>query len=140
MKWRIYSTTVRWNCSRGRRTLLSLPRCDIDHPHNQYCTSAGKKWHIIQLPNILGGEVVTTTDEAFRVFLTRLTPSQTETEAAKSRRKSIEDCLTTNFEMMRFFRSGSFGSGTSVRGYSDVDYFASIPKKYLNPSSIDTFH
>lgn len=76
-----------------------------------------------------------TVDEGFRVFHSRLTPNSTETEAARSHRASIESCLKANFEITRFFRSGSFGNGTSIRGYSDVDYFASIPTKYLKQNS-----
>jgi hypothetical protein len=72
-----------------------------------------------------------TINEGFSDFLKKLTPSTTETTAAKSHRASIEKCLTTNFEMNRFFRTGSFGNGTSISGYSDVDYFASIPGKNL---------
>jgi len=68
-----------------------------------------------------------TVDEAFRTFHQRLTPSGTQTEAAKSHRASIEACLHSNFQITRFFQSGSFGNGTTVRGYSDVDRFASIP-------------
>ena len=33
--------------------------------------------------------------------------------------------------MTNFFRSGSFGYGTSVSAYSDVDYFAVIPSVNL---------
>jgi hypothetical protein len=33
------------------------------------------------------------------------------------------------------FRSGSFGHGTSISGFSDVDYFANIPSKNLLKSS-----
>lgn len=73
----------------------------------------------------------TTVGAGFAKFLTSLTPSTTETAAAASHRKSVEECLTPNFGMTTFFRSGSFGNGTSVRGFSDVDYFAVIPTKCL---------
>lgn len=63
------------------------------------------------------------------------TPTGGESEAAKSHRASIEACLKKNFEIIRFFRTGSFGNGTSIRGYSDVDYFASIPTKNLKQNS-----
>jgi hypothetical protein len=45
--------------------------------------------------------------------------------------------------MRRFFRSGSFGFGTSVSNYSDVDYFAVVPPDRLNSNSaitLQTFH
>lgn len=72
-----------------------------------------------------------TVDEGFRIFHGWLTPTVTETATAKNHRASIEGCLKSNFDISRFFRTGSFGNGTSIRGYSDVDYFASIPNKHL---------
>ena len=68
-----------------------------------------------------------TIDEGFRDLLTKLTPSSTESEVAKNHRASIKSCLETNYGMSNFFKTGSFGNGTSVSGYSDVDYFAVIP-------------
>jgi len=76
-----------------------------------------------------------TIDEGFKDFLSKLTPSTAETTAARKHRASIESCLKTNFKLTRFFRTGSFGNGTSIRGYSDVDYFASIPSTNLWKSS-----
>jgi len=76
-----------------------------------------------------------TVDEGFRTFLGRLTPSGGYSEAAKSHRASIEACLKDNFDLIRFFRTGSFGNGTSIQGYSDVDYFASIPGSKLYSKS-----
>lgn len=75
-----------------------------------------------------------TIESAFSKFLSNLTPSSTESQAAQSHRASIESCLRRNFTVERYFRTGSFGHGTSIRGYSDVDYFAvlssnSIPSK-----------
>ena len=40
--------------------------------------------------------------------------------------------------MTNFFRTGSFGNGTSISGYSDVDYFAVIPTKNLKENSTTT--
>jgi SMODS domain-containing protein len=79
-----------------------------------------------------------TLDEAFRTFHRWLTPTASETAAAKRHRASIEACLKANFEITRFFRTGSFGNGTSIRGYSDVDYFASIPNRHLTQNSDST--
>lgn len=76
-----------------------------------------------------------TIEEGFRDFLSKLTPSSTESDAAKKHRASIEACLEANFDLRRFFRTGSFGNGTSISGYSDVDYFASIPRKKLYRNS-----
>ena len=65
-----------------------------------------------------------TIHEGFRDFLTTLTPRSTESQAAKNHRASIEACLRNNFGLKRFVRIGSFGNGTSISGFSDVDYLA----------------
>ena len=82
--------------------------------------------------------MATTLSEGFNVFHGRLTPTTGESSAAASHRKSIKECLERNFSMRRFFRSGSFGNGTSIRGYSDVDYFAELPTSELTQSSTAT--
>jgi hypothetical protein len=74
--------------------------------------------------------VAKTVEAGFNEFLTKLTPTKGESEAAKGHRASVEACLDRNFGLYRFFRSGSFGNGTSISGYSDVDYFAWL--KYEN--------
>lgn len=76
-----------------------------------------------------------TIDEGFNTFLSWLTPTDTETQKAKTHRASIEACLKQKFGLVRFFRSGSFGNGTSISNYSDVDYFASIPRSNLKNDS-----
>ena len=76
-----------------------------------------------------------TVDEGFRDFLVKLTPSSGETAAAKSHRQSIERCIRAQLGLNRFWRTGSFGNGTSISGYSDVDYIASIPTEKLKRNS-----
>src|SRR6266550_4279179 len=76
-----------------------------------------------------------TIDEGFRDFLAKLTPSTTESQAAKNHRASIEASLTNNFGLKRFVRIGSFGNGTSISGYSDVDYLACLPTEQLTQVS-----
>src|SRR5437879_3757109 len=76
-----------------------------------------------------------TTDEAFDQLLSWLTPTTAESTSAASHRTNIEQCLKTHFGMTNFFRSGSFGYGTSVSGYSDVDYFAVFPTANLKQNS-----
>jgi hypothetical protein len=77
-----------------------------------------------------------TIDEGFRDFLTKLTPSAYESEAAKSHRYSIETRLKLDFgSVQRFTRIGSFGNGTSISGYSDVDYLACLPADKLSKDS-----
>lgn len=73
--------------------------------------------------------------QGFEEFHRRLTPSATESAAARDHRASIEACLKTNFGLRRFFRSGSFGNGTSIRNHSDVDYFASLSAEKMKNSS-----
>jgi len=77
-------------------------------------------------------------EDGFQKFLKRLTPLKTETEAAKRHRASIEKCLKNHFEMNSFFRTGSFGNGTSIRKYSDVDCFAVIPVEHLKQNPKNT--
>lgn len=76
-----------------------------------------------------------TIDEGFRDFLTQLTPTSSETEAAKTHRASIEGRLKRDFGLRRFVRIGSFGNGTSISGYSDVDYLASLARESLTSNS-----
>lgn len=78
--------------------------------------------------------------EGFKQFHRRLTPSATESADARDHRASIEACLKTNFGLRRFFRSGSFGNGTSIRNHSDVDYFASLPAENMKNSSSATLN
>ncbi|MHB1564300.1 MAG: SMODS domain-containing nucleotidyltransferase [Leptospirillum sp.] len=77
-----------------------------------------------------------TIDEGFRDFLKKLTPSSTESDGAKKHRGSIQACLSNSFRLNRFTRIGSFGNGTSISGYSDVDYLACLPNRVLTANSI----
>lgn len=79
-----------------------------------------------------------TVDEAFRIFLERLTPTALEARGAISHRASVDSCLRSAFGSVRLFRSGSFGHHTSVRGWSDTDYFAVLPERRLAPNSART--
>lgn len=76
-----------------------------------------------------------TIEEGFRDFLRKLTPTSSETNAAKQHRESIRQCIESNFGLSRFWRIGSFGNGTSISGHSDVDYMASIPYASLHDNS-----
>ena len=79
-----------------------------------------------------------TVDEGFREFHGTLTPTRGQSQSAKRHGASIRTCLINSFEVTRFVRTGSFGNGTSIRGYSDVDYFACIPTKNLDEDSFTT--
>jgi hypothetical protein len=77
-----------------------------------------------------------TIEDGFRDFLTKLTPSSYESEAAKSHRNSIETRLKLDFGYVpRFARIGSFGNGTSISSCSDVDYLACLPSNTLTQDS-----
>lgn len=73
--------------------------------------------------------------EGFDDFLVKLKATAPESEAARRHRASIETCLRSNFGLNRFIRIGSFGNGTSISGFSDVDYLAGIPTSKLTRSS-----
>lgn len=79
-----------------------------------------------------------TVEQGFEDFLGSLRATAPESIAAKGHRASIEACLKANFGLTRFVRIGSFGNGTSISGYSDVDYLASIPTSQLKQSSINS--
>lgn len=81
-----------------------------------------------------------TPEEGFQTLLGWLTPTATESNSAASHRTSIDTCLKSNHGMTGFFRSGSYGFGTSVSGYSDVDYFAVFPANRLHTSSVDSLN
>jgi hypothetical protein len=67
--------------------------------------------------------VAGTTHGAFNELHARLTPRESEIAAASKHRESVLTALKGDFELATFFQSGSWGNGTSVRRYSDVDYF-----------------
>lgn len=73
--------------------------------------------------------------QGFDGFHIKIKTSAVETAAAKSHRASIESCLKSKFGLNRFTRIGSFGNGTNINGYSDVDYLACLPKSVLTETS-----
>lgn len=79
--------------------------------------------------------MATTVDEGFRTLHAWLIPTETERAAASTHRESIVGKLKASLGVENFFQTGSFGNGTAVRPYSDVDYFASIPSAYQRDSS-----
>ena len=70
-----------------------------------------------------------TLDEGFSAFLSRLAPLSSEHDKAKKHKDSVKSCIENNFKCYEFFETGSFGSGTGVRHYSDTDYFAVCPSQ-----------
>jgi len=92
-------------------------------------------WHETLYKLFLLLNMAKTIAEGFNTFHSWLTPTVTESEKAKKHRASIKACIEANFGLNRFFRTGSFGNGTSISSYSDVDYFASIPRDKLKQNS-----
>ena len=76
-----------------------------------------------------------TIDEGFRDFLAWLTPTGGESEAARSHRATVQGCLANNYTLKRFLRIGSFGNGTSISAFSDVDYLAEVSPANLSSDS-----
>lgn len=79
-----------------------------------------------------------TIDSGFNQFLAALRFSQRDTLFTASHRASIKAKLEQACGITAFFRSGSFGNGTHVAPYSDVDYFAVIPSTRRAFSSSET--
>ncbi|MGA4049812.1 SMODS domain-containing nucleotidyltransferase [Ralstonia nicotianae] len=79
-----------------------------------------------------------TIEQGFSDFHNNIKASAAETAATVSHRASIKACLENNFGLKRFTRIGSFGNGTNVSGYSDVDYLACLPTTALKQSSTYT--
>ena len=73
--------------------------------------------------------------QGFDRFHSKIKTSAVETAVAKLHRASIESCLKNNFGLNRFTRIGSFGNGTNINGYSDVDYLACLPTDVLTETS-----
>lgn len=79
-----------------------------------------------------------TLDEGFREFLVKLTPSAAESALAASHRESIRALLHSSFGLRRYLRIGSFGNGTSISGFSDVDYLACLTHETFTADSAYT--
>lgn len=74
--------------------------------------------------------------EGFEDFLTKLRATSAETDGARSHRESIHRCLVNEYGYLkRFVRIGSFGNGTNVGRFSDVDYLAVLPSSALTTVS-----
>lgn len=76
-----------------------------------------------------------TISAAFNEFYGKLLPTSGESNAAIRHRASIKSCLENEFPIDYFFRTGSFGNGTNIKAYSDVDYFAGIKSSNINCNS-----
>lgn len=73
-----------------------------------------------------GDRVVRTLDAGFQLLLEMLVPDERDTDALRRHRERVKECLEHDLGLYAFFPGGSFHNGTSVRGYSHRDYFASV--------------
>jgi hypothetical protein len=64
-----------------------------------------------------------TVAQGFDELLGRIPATDAVTDKLKRHRESIRACLASNFNMTNFVPAGSFGHGTNIPRYSDVDYF-----------------
>lgn len=81
--------------------------------------------------------MVATVEEGFEEYLRRLAPLGTEVQAAKKHEKSLSSSVKNAFPGATLLPTGSFGNGTAIKQYSDVDYFAVIPRGLVGPDSAD---
>ena len=79
-----------------------------------------------------------TINQGFNTFHNWLTPSGYSSGKAASHKTSITKRLEEYFNLKQLFYSGSSNNGTSISGYSDVDFFASIPTANLKENSATT--
>lgn len=71
--------------------------------------------------------MVRSVSEGFTEFLSRLTPTTSERQAAARHRGSVESTIKANFGAIRFYQAGSFRHGTGVRRHADIDLLAWLP-------------
>jgi hypothetical protein len=74
--------------------------------------------------------------QGFDVFLERLTPLQSQRDAAAKHRGSVEKSIKNALTVYMFRETGSFRHGTGVRHHTDVDLLVSIAGG--RPTSSDT--
>jgi hypothetical protein len=75
---------------------------------------------------------------AFDQLTATLRTTPAETSIAASHRASIQAKLEVSWSITTMFRTGSFGNGTNVASYSDVDYFVVVPRSLLKQDSTAT--
>ncbi len=71
----------------------------------------------------------------FEDFNSSLIPTELEKEKAATNKSYVLQRLASDFGTTELLSSGSYGHGTNVRGYSDIDYFAVTPGANLKKNS-----
>jgi hypothetical protein len=67
--------------------------------------------------------------QGFTAFLERITPLESQREAASKHRQSVETSLRNALDVQVFRESGSFTHGTGVRNHCDVDLLVSVAER-----------
>lgn len=67
--------------------------------------------------------------QGFETFLTRITPLESQRDAAAKHRQTVETSLKRALDVKMFRESGSFNHGTGVRNHYDVDLLVSLGTK-----------
>jgi len=103
--------------------------------HNHGIVSDGKKRRATCRPLEHKEMATRTIKQGFTTFHSRITPGKYESGKASSHKSSITRRLEDYFDLNQLFYSGSANNGTSISYYSDVDFFASIPRNKLKNNS-----
>lgn len=70
-----------------------------------------------------------TVAQGFDTFLSRISPLESQRNAASKHRASVEPSLKNALDVKAFRESGSFNHGTGVRNHCDVDLLVSLGSK-----------
>ena len=72
---------------------------------------------------------MTTINESFGRLVSRILPTEAETERLQRHRRTIQTRLAATLGISDFLKVGSVVRGTSIRGDSDLDLLAKIPRE-----------
>lgn len=72
---------------------------------------------------------MSTINDAFALLLARILPTDAETERLQQHRRTIQTRLSATLGIADFVKVGSVMRGTSIRGDSDLDLLAKIPRE-----------
>ena len=76
-----------------------------------------------------------TITQGFNSFHKHITPSSYQSGKAASHKSSITTRLELYYDLEQLFYSGSANNRTSISRYSDIDFFAWIPREKLKQNS-----
>jgi hypothetical protein len=84
---------------------------------------------------VVAMEVIDALAGPFQAFAQRLATPAAASSRAKAHFDAIRDCLAADLALRGLTLSGSFGHGTDVRSFSDIDYLAELPRERLPTDS-----